>query len=60
MFCEKLQNVYSVAANPQQMDKNEYDFWTQRPPKPLNPLQPSSILYIGVMVVNGTRSVFLV
>jgi len=28
MFCEKLQNVCSVAANPDQMDKNGYDFWT--------------------------------
>ena len=33
MFCEKLQNVCSVAANPDQMDKNGCDFRTQRPPK---------------------------
>jgi len=42
MFCEKLQNVCPVADNPDQMDKDEYDFWTQRPPKPPNPLQTSS------------------
>jgi len=34
MFCEKLQNVCSVATNPDQMDKNGYDFWTQRPQNP--------------------------
>jgi len=39
MFCKKLQNVCSVAANPDQMGKNGYDFWTQLPP---NPLQTSS------------------
>jgi len=42
MFCEKLQNVCLVEANPDQMDKNGYDCWTQRPPKPTNPLQTSS------------------
>jgi len=31
MFCEKLQNVCPVAANPDQIDKNGYDFWTQCP-----------------------------
>jgi len=42
MFCEKLQNVCPVAANSDQMDKNGYDFWTQHPQKPPNPLQTSS------------------
>jgi len=42
MFCEKLQTVCHVAANPDQMHKNGYDFCTQRPPKPPNPLQTSS------------------
>jgi len=41
MFCEKLQNVCSVAANPDQMDKNGCGLWIQRPPKPQNPLQTS-------------------
>jgi len=39
IFCEKLQNVCPLTANPDQMDKNGCDFWTQRPP---NPLQTSS------------------
>jgi len=34
MFCEKLQNVCSVAANPDQMDNNGCNFWAQRPRKP--------------------------
>jgi len=34
MFCEKLQYVCPVAANPDQMDKNWYDFWSQRPQNP--------------------------
>jgi len=34
MFCEKLQNIRSVAANPDQMDKNRCDFWTQQPQNP--------------------------
>jgi len=42
MFCEKMQNVCPVAANPDQMDKNGYEFWTQCPPKTPNPLQTSS------------------
>jgi len=42
MFREKLQNVCPVATNPDEMDKNGYDFWIQRPPKPPNPLQTSS------------------
>jgi len=42
MFCVKLQNICPVAANPDQMDKNGYNIWTQHPPKPLNPLQTSS------------------
>jgi len=42
MFCEKLENVCSVAANPDQMGKNGCDFWTQRLPKSPNPLQTSS------------------
>jgi len=42
MIYKKLQNVCSVAANPDQMDKNRCDFWTQRPTKPTNPLQNSS------------------
>jgi len=42
MFCEKLQNVCSVAANLNQMDRNVCDFWTQRPP---NPLQTSYTPY---------------
>ena len=41
-FFEKLQNVYPVAANPDQIDKYGYDFWSQRPPKPPNPVQTSS------------------
>jgi len=40
--CEKRQNVCSVAANPEQMDTNGCDRWTQRPPKPPNPLQTKS------------------
>jgi len=39
IFCEKLQNACPPAANPDQMDKNRCDFWTQHPP---NPLQTSS------------------
>ena len=42
MFCVKLQNVCYVAANPDLMDKYGYEFWTQRPPKPQNPLQTSN------------------
>ena len=42
MFCQKLQNLCSVAANRDQMDKNGCDLWTQRPPKPPNQLQTSS------------------
>jgi len=42
IFCEKLQNVCPSAANPDQMDKNGYNVWTQRPPKRPNPLQTSS------------------
>jgi len=42
MFCEKLQDICSVAANPDEMDKNGCDFWTQRPQKPPSPLQTSS------------------
>jgi len=33
MFCKKLQNLCSAAANPDQMDKNGCDFRTQCPPK---------------------------
>jgi len=52
IFSKKLQNVCSVAANPDQMDKNGCDFWTQRPPKPSNPLQTSSpeIPYITMII----------
>jgi len=39
MFCEKLENICSVAANPDLVDKNGCDFWTQRLPKPPNPLE---------------------
>jgi len=39
MFCEKLQNLCSIAANPDQLDKNECDFWTQRSPNPPKTLQ---------------------
>jgi len=42
MFCEKLQNLCSIAANPDQLDKNECDFWTQRSPNPPKTLQTSS------------------
>jgi len=42
MFREKLRNVCSVTANPDQMDKNGCDFLAQRPAKPPNPLQTSS------------------
>jgi len=42
MFCKKLQNVCPVAANPDQMDENGYNFLTLLPPKPPNPLQTSS------------------
>jgi len=31
----KTAKLSPVAANPDQMDKNGYDFWTQHPPKPL-------------------------
>ena len=44
MFCGKTvkRTVCPVAADPEHMDQNGYDFWTQRPPKPPNPLQTSS------------------
>ena len=42
MIYKKLQNVCSVAANPDKMDKIGYDFWTHRLPKLANPLQTSS------------------
>jgi len=47
MICEKLQNVCLVAANPDQMDKNGYDFWTQRPPKPVTNFKSPKFLYTG-------------
>jgi len=44
MFCKKAAKptVCSVAAHPDQMDKNGCDFRTQCSPKPPNPLQTSS------------------
>jgi len=51
IFREKLQNVRPLAANPDQMDKNGFDFWIQRPPKPPNPLQISSVLKISCIPV---------
>jgi len=31
MFCEKLKNVWSVATNLDQMNKNGCEFWTKNP-----------------------------
>ena len=52
-FCEKLQNVCSVAANPDQLEKNGCDFWTQRPTNPQirYKLQVLKILYTGVLLL---------
>jgi len=47
MFCEKLQNICPVAANPDQMDKNGYDSWIQRSPKPLTSFKSPKILHTG-------------
>jgi len=34
MFCEKLKNVWSVATNLDQMNKNGCEFWTKNPQTP--------------------------
>jgi len=59
MFCEKLQNVCSVAANPDKMDKIGYDFWTHRLPKLANPLQTSSPQKSCMPVLRHFRSTAL-
>jgi len=58
MFCEKLQNLCSLAANPDQMDKNGCDFWTQHPTKPLQTSSPQKSC-IPVNRIKRSRRFFI-
>ena len=56
IFCEKLQNVCPLAANPDQMDKNRGDFWIQRPPNPLHTSSPQKSCIPVLFVIHKQQT----